>query len=421
MTTRQSILLSFALMLLIAPTIRAQAILHSVDGPDTPQKQEALVPIAFYSERTNFGAGLAGAFGGYLQPQFFFGGAAFGSTNASYGFYFLGKDLQLQPIDRLFFDAKIGITKFQDSQEYVDGDPLFPGTAGANNSNPHDYVTSSTFSAYGEYTFKYILPIGGGEDDLISNYTVEHGVMRSGADGATSWWNPFASGRTYVELTPFTYWRDINPVLPIADRQENSFGLRLAMRWDNTDFTPNPSRGNMTTVRLSRDFGIFNSLSEYTVFEFEHSQYIPLGQSSWFRQQVLALNFWTAADFGGNAPYYAGATLGGYDRLRAYDFYRFHDRDAIFGSAELRLMPRWNPTTTSKTLDRLAQIDWVQLVGFVEAGRVGHDYSTNELLSDMKFDGGIGIRLLMHKSVVRADFAVGSEGATAWLMFGQSF
>jgi hypothetical protein len=81
---------------------------------------------------------------------------------------------------------------------------------------------------------------------------------------------------------------------------------------------------------------------------------------------------------------------------------------------------KWNSIADTSWL-RWMKIDWLQLVGFVESGRVAGEYSMSELFSGWKIDGGIGIRAMMAGSIVRIDIAGSDEGATAWAMFAQPF
>ena len=403
----------------VAATARGQAIVRGVDDPETPEPESLVLPYAFYTSSTDLAFGVGGGATGVLQPQSFLGAAAFGSANGSFGFYFIGRDLQLA--DRLFLDATSGITRFAENEEYVDGDPRFPGEAGANDSDENDFVRSETLGSYIELPFKYVLPIGAGRRGAIATYTLDRGTLKEGATGATSW-DPLRSGRTTLNLTPFGQWRtlDVADETPVDRDDYNTTGLRLGVRWDNTDFPANPTRGNTVFAQVSRDFGSFDSFSQYTTLEFNYAHHIPLGTSEWFRQQVLSLDFWTTSALAGETPFYTGATLGGYRHLRGYSFNRFHGDSAVLATAELRLMPDYNPVADLEALDRLARVDWLQLVLFAEAGRVADSYSA-ELLDDLKWDVGVGVRMMVRKSVVRADLAFGEEGGTLWLMVGQPF
>ncbi|GAL26108.1 hypothetical protein JCM19239_4963 [Vibrio variabilis] len=66
-------------------------------------------------------------------------------------------------------------------------------------------------------------------------------------------------------------------------------------------------------------------------------------------------------------------------------------------------------------------MDWIQLVGFVEVGRVGSSYTANELLTDLKYDAGGSVRALMAGLVVRADLAKSPESTNFWIMVDHPF
>ena len=178
--------------------------------------------------------------------------------------------------------------------------------------------------------------------------------------------------------------------------------------------------------------GWLDSDNSWTNVEADLSKYFDLGTSGWFRQQVLALDFWTS-----NTPTWQtdpqddqivthrpppkyGSTLGGWDRLRAYPTGRFNAKSAVYYSAELRLIPRYRPLKDWAPM-KYFQIDWWQVVPFVEAGRVGPDYDSDLFYKDLKWDVGFGFRLMAFRTVVRLDMAYGKEGAAAWAMIEQPF
>jgi hypothetical protein len=70
---------------------------------------------------------------------------------------------------------------------------------------------------------------------------------------------------------------------------------------------------------------------------------------------------------------------------------------------------------------KFLNLDWFQLVGFVELGEVADEYSVKALTSDMKFDGGISLRAFAGGIVVRTDLGVSNEGANLWVMVNQPF
>jgi len=126
------------------------------------------------------------------------------------------------------------------------------------------------------------------------------------------------------------------------------------------------------------------------------------------------------SDDNGKPPYLTGPTLGGFWRMRGYPANRFHDKAAIYYSAEYRLMPEWQPFGEIDLLDPL-KIRWWQIVGVVEAGRVAPSWDLGTLHSDMKYDFGIGLRGMFYAAVGRIDFIMSDEGVVFTAMLGQSF
>lgn len=106
--------------------------------------------------------------------------------------------------------------------------------------------------------------------------------------------------------------------------------------------------------------------------------------------------------------------------MRAYPFYRFSDRSAIYSSAEYRYTLRWNPIGETRWL-RFLKMDWMQLAGFVEGGRVAREYTLSALTSDWQADAGVGFRAMVAGSIVRLDVAGSNEGLGFWFMVGQPF
>ena len=57
----------------------------------------------------------------------------------------------------------------------------------------------------------------------------------------------------------------------------------------------------------------------------------------------------------------------------------------------------------------------------MEVGRVAPEWDLGELHSDMKWDVGLGVRLMVMKSIVRIDTAVSDETVGVWAMVGLPF
>jgi hypothetical protein len=66
-------------------------------------------------------------------------------------------------------------------------------------------------------------------------------------------------------------------------------------------------------------------------------------------------------------------------------------------------------------------VEWIQLVGLAEVGRVAPHYDLGELHSDMRWDVGIGLRAWAKGLVVRVDTAYSDEGFGVQMMVGHPF
>jgi len=209
--------------------------------------------------------------------------------------------------------------------------------------------------------------------------------------------------------------------------------VRLYLEHDNTDYADNPSRGYNFKLKSSFDFGFSNSSQSWNSLEASYSHYFELPNFSWSRQNVIALNSWSAYSPSWDAtqkaensfldknqpPMWEGARLGGYTRMRAYDQNRFSDKAAIYFAAEYRLILGLNPLEKQKWAP--VSIDWFQTVLFAEAGRVAPKYDVKELMSDMKYDVGVSLRALTAKVPMRLEIAYGAEGVNMWVMIKQPF
>lgn len=400
-------------------------------GPDGKFEKNVLnLPFAFYNESFGFAAAYVYAVTGYPQKQAaLISSAMVGSKGSGMGFL-MGRDLQMPLFDRLFLDAIVQVGYFQDLDIYVDGNRDFPDErAGSNDSDEDNFVTSDgTWDNFFRLRFKYLLPMGHGRDTIISTQVVDQGMLVDGATGGESW-NPFESGLTYLEVKPFYRLQQVDSDDVREDVKTN--GLEVSLFRDNRDFRFNPSRGSAVRLRWSRDFGWFDSSNSWTVVDTEVDKYFSLGESDWFRQRVIALDFWTAyspswdekddGDIDHGPPTYAGATLGGLWRMRGYPSQRFSDKAAIYYAAEFRVIPRWNPFEGWPWVQKYVGVQWLQFVPFVEVGRVAPEWGVNRLHSDMKWDAGLGVRLWAKGLVIRIDSAVSDEGAGVQMMVSQPF
>jgi hypothetical protein len=416
-------------LLLVAPAVgRAQEDAPS-QATEARAANEIEIPYAFYNDL--FGA--TGAFlyarSGFLQKQSQLVATGMIGTAGSGMLFLREQDLLVPGFDRLFVDPIFSLAYFHGDYAYVSGNPQYPRQqAGTNGSASGNYITGNGWDNYLRISFRYLLPIGWGRDHVVPDYRLEGGLLVSGATGGEAL-NPLASGRTFVELRPF--YRSLTLDSSSLKTSQKTNGLDASLIWDNRDFVTNPSVGQSMTLRCSRDFGWLDSTNAWTVVAGELDQYFSLGRSDWFRQRVIALDVWTANspswDYRPNGtianrpPTFAGAHLGGWWRMRGYRFARFSDKAAVYYAAEYRMIPRWNPFTSSRWLQERLGVEWLQLVPFAEVGRVAPAWNLSELHSSMKWDLGFGLRLLARGLLVRVDLAGSREGAAVQMMMGQPF
>ena len=396
-----------------------------------PQPQILKVPYAFYN--ATYGASVAGVYGatGWPQKQSVFMATVMTGSNGSVGGYFFGKDFQMPLIDRLFLDPIIGLSYSGQIDSFVNGNPNFRGQqAGTNDSDKNNFVEGYGLDNFAYLNFKYLLPIGHGKE-IINTTVLDRGLLYKGATGATSY-NPFTSGKTYLEVQPFARVQRITADYGDFPRATN--GVNFSLRYENTDFRPNPSEGNTIRLKYAEDWGWFGSTIPYNVVSGEYSHYVNLGTTDEFRQMVLALDVWTAGVpswdesevQGGQQvfhrpPAFQGANLGGLWRMRAYPTGRFNDRAAMYYCGEVRLTPEWNPFTKIGWVEKYLTVQWWQWVFFTEVGRVAPSWTFETLHKNMKMDAGVGVRAMIKGLVLRIDVAGSSESWGVNMIVAQPF
>ena len=399
-------------------------------GPDGKFKKEIIsVPYAFYNRSFGVAGAYAYAVTGWPQKQSALIATAMAGTKGSAMGFLMARDYQMPFTHRLFLDAIVQAGYFQEAEIYTSGNTDFPNErAGSNDSDKDNYVESDGWDNFFRLRFKYLLPIGNGKDEIITTQVVDRGLLVKGATGGESW-NPFVSGLTYFEMKPFYRLQQVDSDEVQEDVKTN--GLELSLFRDNRDFKLNPSQGSALRLKFNRDFGWFDSSDSWTVIDAEFDKYFSLGESDWFRQRVLAFDFWTAysptwdeksnGEIENGAPSFAGATLGGLWRLRGYPSQRFSDKAAIYYAAEMRFIPRWNPFDGWPWLQQYLGVQWLQFVPFVEIGRVAPDWNVDDLHEDMKWSAGLGVRFWAKGLVARIDTAVSDEDFGVQMMVAQPF
>jgi len=414
----------------------------SEDTNLTKSEDWMIVPYAFSSDSTGFAAGISVIKEGLFQPQTALVATVFTGLPQDItineqpeekrfsGGFISFTDYKLPYTNRLFFSLMGLKSYFPKAQYYIDG---------SNNSHKDDVFITSGDTNFFTATFRYTLPIGEGIDNPAGLYRLQGGfcVGRDGCGNGT----PFVTGRTSIGIKTFYQsnnsdeterWQDSDWWPDGASVPTwNTNGLRFFLTHDNTDFDLNPSRGYHFQLQYSKDFGKGESLQSWDFLEFKYNQYFDLDTFSFTQQNVLALSIWTGYSFswdnnkeiapGFNAhrpPLWEGARLGGMNRMRGYDQDRFSDKAAFYATAEYRAILNYNPLKNNSLIP--VDVDWFQVVPFIEIGRV-HDQYNFDLLSDMKYDVGISLRAMVSELPVRLDVAYGYEGTNLWVMVQQPF
>ncbi len=416
---------------LARPLTSVKTVLTRAENPRATQSS-LILPYAFPSDSMGVVVGVGGGMKGYGQDQMLVGATAFGSFDSAVGLFLGLWDYRPSFADRLFFGAQGMVGHYPRQKAYAA--PLYPADrprAGSNGSDENDYIEESGYDNWSDFRVEFVLPWGAAREDALQDVKLKGGMLVSEPVGGQTW-NPLTSGVTSIMLRQYNRYRSFET--DQGDLDATTHPLQMAIGYDNTDYANNPSYGSSQFFGITHDFGWLESPHEWTFIEFEAAKYFSLGASDWAKQQVVALNFWTGdtpgwevkTDGEGNIyldsqpPFYEGANLGGFYRMRAYPIDRFRDRSVIYTTAEYRYTLKWNPVAEISWL-RFLQSDWLQLVGFVEGGQVAGDYEFSELFDEWKFDGGIGIRAMFAGAVVRFDVAVGEEDGAAWVMFGHPF
>ncbi len=387
-------------------------------GRENGEPEPFAVPYAFASEAMGFVTGIGGGIGGQPQDQSSLVATALVSDEDAAAAYVYFNDYQFSYLPRLFLDASFGLGEFPHQRAYLDPVPgQSPVPAGSNDSLAGSYLDAEGYSNWIELDFRYVLPIGHARYSPINIYTLSNGLLVGGASGGGVF-NPYKSGRSYLQLSLFHHDRDYAGIGDLY-RLETS-GIGLSFRYDNTDFQINPSVGSIVKIGLKHDPGIYDDDS-WTVGEVEFSHFFELTSGAKTEQRVLAINAWAAHVFSDEPPpHYFGVTLGGLYRMRAYPIERFHDNSAIYYSIEYRVIPRSDLLKKLTALD-FANLQWWEIATFVELGRVGPEWDFDELHDSLKSDIGVSLRVMANNDIGRLDLVWSEDDAAAWLMYGHPF
>lgn len=413
----------FLMVLFQAMETRGQYIIREGNVQGEILSRSLVLPYVFSTETLGLGLGLGGSYAPASQPESTYFGTVYGTDNGSWLGALGGNNLKLPHVERLYMRPYMILRRDTHMRVYTEGPrPPDPPPAGSNESSPDDYIEIDAHDGTASFEMNYILPWGHYRDNTIHTYVTQQGILKENPSGAESV-NPLQSGKTSILFRPY-YRKQFTDDLKLE-----TLNFTLGIEHDNRDFVPNPHRGYLAKANIAHDPDWLAETRNWTSLEGEIDGYIPLPDTSWSRQQTIAISLWTAYspsyssdpnDVSGRPPYYAGPTLGGLWRMRAYPDNRFHDKSAICYTAEYRIMPEWQPLGRVDTLDPL-KIRWWQIIGLVEVGRVAPQWDFETLHSDMKYDFGIGLRGMFDRAIGRIDFVVCDEGMSITAMLGQAF
>jgi hypothetical protein len=394
-----------------------------------PQRKLLAIPFPFTNATIGPGLGVGVIAQGYLQPQAMTVGAALVGAG-SYNFFIKELNFQLPWWKRVILEPDAYIAKYSDVKSYSgSNNPGFVGQrAGSNESDKNNYIESDVTDHWVNLVTKLLLPIGQGKDKVFPKVVLDRGLFVSGDTGGDVW-NPLTSGRTFLEVIPF----ERRQSLLDNNSHTKTAGIDIGLRYDNTDFRANPTKGSMQRVWFVRDWGALDSTAPYSVVGAEFSKYFSLGPSDRARQRTFALDIWTvncltwddSSTINGvqtfhRPPPYKGASLGGLSRMRAFDATRFNDQAGILYTLEYRYLLDWNPLK-NVTMKGKLDVAWFEIVPFAEVGRVAPSWNLSTLHESMKYDGGVGIRAMVNYITVRIDVAAGPEGFATQMFISQPF
>lgn len=404
------------ILLLPAGSCVADLIVREL-GRENGEPYPYVFPYGFASEAMGFVVGAVGGISGLPQEQNSFIATALTSDEGANAIYAYFNNYQFSKSPRLFLDVSIGLGDFPQQRAYLDlAPPVSAIPAGSNDSAADNYFDAKGFSNWIEFDFRYVVDIGNAKYNPINIYTLSNGLLVGGASGGEVF-NPYKSGRSYIQASLFHHNRDydVNSSSPLS-----ATGIGLSFKYNNTDFPINPSKGSIIKIGFKHDPGLNNNQS-WTLGKLELSKFFNLPKGENAEQRVIALNVWAAHTFSDTLPpHYFGVTLGGLYRLRAYPIERFHDKSAIYYSAEYRVIPKSDLLRRLTFLD-FVKLQWWEVAFFVEFGRVAPSWDFKELHDSMKRDFGLSLRVMANHDIGRFDIVWSEEGTAAWLMYGHPF
>lgn len=422
------------LVMIYTQLVKAQDVYIS----NTEGKKESstiIVPFSFYLKSFGLAAAVDVSSRGFLQEQATSTLVGLISTNGSKYLYWEADNFQIPLIPRLFLSPNINIAHYGALDLYSGRNPSFPKEIAGNNfSDKDNYYRIKSNKIEGEFLFRYLLALGYGKEHILNEVQLDNGIASKGLSSLNTNLNPLTNGRTYIESSLF--FQDQNMEFSFGDIHKRYLGYNLGINCENIDFKDNPTKGIQAYYKYWQGLDILNTTNPWTMHEASISKYFSIPSKN-LRQQVFALNLWTRyvdswndyseKDANNNTIYhrpspFMGANLGGRYRFRAYPEARYNDAASILYTTEYRIIPKWNPLKDWKLLKAFnINIDWIQFVAFMEAGRVSAKWNIKDLHSDMQYDYGLGIRFFANEMVIRVDAGQSNEGMQVQMYIGQAF
>ena len=400
---------------------------------NSKENETLLLPYVFSTDDLGTVFGVGAMVTGLHQQQMSLGGTVFGGGETK-GLALGLWDYRLFDTQRFFISA-IGLAgKYPLMRAYspLPNEVTPAGTArqGANNSSVDGFVENSGTSNWWEVKLEYVLPIGKAKKTGMASYQLQGGLLTENNEVAS--WNPLETGTSVFVARQFNRYQLYQN--EVGDIEGAVHALELGFLYDNTDFPKNPSQGSSQYLSFTYNPQWLKSNDDWTLIEFEASKYFSFGATRFAKQNILALNMWASYSpswnviydeqgnsvVENNAPFLEGATLGGMYRMRGFRQNRFHDKAAIYATAEYRMTLDYNPIANISWL-KFLNLDWFQTVLYVEGGRVAPTFSSSALFTDWKTDIGVSLRALTAGIVVRLDITASKEATTTWLMVGHPF
>ncbi|WP_394130325.1 BamA/TamA family outer membrane protein [Shewanella maritima] len=374
------------------------------------------VPIVLLSESMKTAYGAAGIIKHAGQVQASILGVGLYSSNDSWiGFTGL-YNYQLPKMDQWFFSFEAYQGHITEAVIFLDPDDSQGDLSGA--QSPERIISLVDESSY-KFHAEYVLPIGAGRNGaLFSMFERDKEVS----------WNPLKSGVSSITFTPFYETRELAYFPEVPDTAK---GMQVKFEWDNRNNTYSPTQGGRSQFIVKHGVDVDDE-AHWTTWEFEQSFFFDLSDNDWFKEQVIATNFYLADTPTWNhydnstGKYrrpqdFSGISLGGFDRQRGYNTQEYTGRTALNYSLEYRVKPHWQPLP-NWPLFKLYDIPWWQWVAFAEVGNITDEFSFSQLHSDMLYTVGAGVRLEVEDLVIRADYAFNQDGDSHfWVMVNQPF